>query len=135
MLAAHVACGMDRLGWQGLLPIYYGWQILGSVKFEGENNRAAYFYDYAHGHTAKGCCCCRPEACGALKRQREHQCHAALLLPNGLLSPLDQMMARPVWLDHITVRSDVFDGDNVFLAGQDRNLAQRAQQEGASWRE
>ncbi|GAB4823560.1 hypothetical protein N2152v2_010606 [Parachlorella kessleri] len=44
-------------------------------------------------------------------------------------------MSRPVWLDHIHQRSDVFVGDNVFLVGQDRNLAQHAQQEGATWRE
>ncbi len=41
----------------------------------------------------------------------------------------------PAWLDHITMRSTVFDGDNVFLAGQDANLAQQAQHEGATWRE
>ena len=44
-------------------------------------------------------------------------------------------LMMPAWVDHINQRSDVFDGDNVFLAGQDRVLAQHAQQEGASWRE
>ncbi|GAB4823559.1 hypothetical protein N2152v2_010605 [Parachlorella kessleri] len=49
--------------------------------------------------------------------------------------PIKLLLMKPAWMDHITQRSDVFDGDNVFLAGQDRVLAQQAQQEGASWRE
>ncbi|GAB4823562.1 hypothetical protein N2152v2_010608 [Parachlorella kessleri] len=58
------------------------------------------------------------------------------LATNASLPPLFKLLAlRPAWLDHITTRSAVFDGDNVFLAGQDANLAQQAQQEGASWRE
>ncbi|GAB4823561.1 hypothetical protein N2152v2_010607 [Parachlorella kessleri] len=52
------------------------------------------------------------------------------------LPPLFKLLGLvPAWLDHITMRSTVFDGDNVFLAGQDRNLAQHAQHEGATWRD
>jgi hypothetical protein len=38
----------------------------------------------------------------------------------------------PAWLQHFSA-SNIFDGDNVFLAGQDRILA-RAAQAGKSWR-
>ncbi len=56
----------------------------------------------------------------------------------GALSPLSLpclQASLPPWVDHIRTRSAVFDGDNVFLNGQDRILAEAGQQEeGASWR-
>jgi hypothetical protein len=48
----------------------------------------------------------------------------------SVLAPLQSLM--PTWLHHFST-SAVFDGDNVFLAGQDRILA-KAAQAGKSWR-
>ncbi|KAL4438217.1 hypothetical protein ABPG77_010578 [Micractinium sp. CCAP 211/92] len=60
-----------------------------------------------------------------------------LITANPELAPLPfkLLASLPPWVDHIRTRSAVFDGDNVFLNGQDRILAEAGQQEeGASWR-
>ncbi|GAB4823577.1 hypothetical protein N2152v2_010623 [Parachlorella kessleri] len=54
---------------------------------------------------------------------------ASLPAPIKLLASL-----RPAWWEHIMLRNAVLAGDAVFLAGQERILAQHAQQEGATWR-
>lgn len=49
--------------------------------------------------------------------------------------PLRLLFQLPAWVDHVRTRSKVFDGDNVFLQGQDRLLAEHTTADGpAAWR-
>lgn len=61
--------------------------------------------------------------------------HLASANPELVPLPFRLLASLPPWVDHLLTRSAVFDGDNVFLNGQDRILAQAARdEEGASWR-
>lgn len=69
----------------------------------------------------------RCSGCGNRPHQRERAFTSR--------SPRCPQASLPPWVDHIRTRSAVFDGDNVFLNGQDRILAEAGQaEEGASWR-
>lgn len=49
--------------------------------------------------------------------------------------PLRLLFQLPAWVDHVRTRSKVFDGDNVFLAAQDRILEEHTTADGpAAWR-
>lgn len=76
-------------------------------------------------------CACLPGVLPGLLAPR-----AAPILPACAAAPPPTAMQTmlPPWVDHVRTRSAVFDGDNVFLRGQDALLAQHAQQGGATWR-
>ncbi|KAL4448455.1 hypothetical protein ABPG75_005674 [Micractinium tetrahymenae] len=61
--------------------------------------------------------------------------HMATATPERTPLPIRLLARLPPWVDHIKTRSAVFDGDNVFLNGQDRILAGAGQEEErSSWR-
>lgn len=87
------------------------------------------------GEMRGGCRHDAPAGMGCIPPGTSEPSLAVPFPPLRLLCVLRPQASLPPWVDHLLTRSAVFDGDNVFLNGQDRILAEAARdEEGASWR-